>query len=145
MKLVVQRVKSASVSVDGQIVGKIGNGLVILAGITHQDTEEQAKWLAQKIVGLRIFEDDEGKFNISIKDVGGSILVVSQFTIYGDARRGRRPSFTDAAPPEIAEPLIDRFADFLREEGITVETGIFGAYMLVELQNDGPVTMILER
>jgi D-tyrosyl-tRNA(Tyr) deacylase len=145
MKLVIQRVNSASVLVDNQIVGEIQNGLLILAGITHGDCEDQARWLAQKVAGLRIFEDSEGKFNISLKNAGGSALVVSQFTLYGDARKGRRPSFTNAAPPEIAEPLIARFIEFLRMEGISVQTGVFGAHMLVTLQNDGPVTMILEK
>jgi len=145
MKLVVQRVKQASVTVDGRIVGKIGHGFAILVGVTHTDTEEQARWLAKKVAGLRVFEDDQGKFNLSIQDVDGAALVVSQFTLYGDVRRGRRPSFTDAARPEAAEPLVERFAQFLQAEGIPVASGIFGARMLVEIQNDGPVTLILER
>ncbi|MBN1313972.1 MAG: D-tyrosyl-tRNA(Tyr) deacylase [Anaerolineales bacterium] len=145
MKLVIQRVTSASVHVNDRVVGEIQSGLLILVGITHGDNESQAQWLAQKVAGLRIFEDDEGKFNISLKDAGGSALVVSQFTLYGDSRKGRRPSFTDAAPPEIAEPLIERFCELLRLEGIPVETGVFGERMLVTLQNNGPVTMILER
>jgi D-tyrosyl-tRNA(Tyr) deacylase len=146
MRAVVQRVTRASVAVDGQTVGAIGRGLMILLGVAHGDGEEQARWLAQKIAGLRIFEDDEGKMNLSLLDVGGSALVVSQFTLYADSRKGRRPSFTDAARPEVAEPLCDRFASLLREEGVAqVETGVFGAYMQVEIHNDGPVTLILER
>lgn len=146
MRAVVQRVTRASVVVEGQTVGAIGRGLMILLGVAHGDGEEQAGWLAQKIAGLRIFEDDEGKMNLSLLDVGGSALVVSQFTLYADSRKGRRPSFTDAARPEVAEPLCDRFASLLREKGVAqVETGVFGAYMQVEIHNDGPVTLILER
>jgi len=145
MRLVLQRVKQASVTVDGEIVGQIRQGLVILVGVTHHDTEEQVRWLARKVAGLRVFEDADGKFNLSLQDVGGAALVVSQFTLYGDTRRGRRPSFTDAARPETAEPLVERFAQFLQAEGIPVETGVFGARMLVEIHNDGPVTLILER
>ncbi len=145
MRLVLQRVKQASVTVDGEIVGQIRQGLVILVGVTHQDTEEQVRWLARKVAGLRVFEDADGKFNLSLQDVGGAALVVSQFTLYGDTRRGRRPSFTDAARPETAEPLVERFAQFLQAEGSAVETGVFGARMLVEIHNDGPVTLILER
>lgn len=145
MRLVVQRVSQASVSVDGEGVGSIGRGLVILVGVTHTDGEEQARWLARKVAGLRVFEDAEGKFNVSLREVGGAALVISQFTLYGDARKGRRPSFTDAAPPEMAEPLVAHFADALRGEGIPVETGLFGARMLVEINNDGPVTLVLER
>jgi D-tyrosyl-tRNA(Tyr) deacylase len=113
--------------------------------VGHEDGEEQAAWLAQKVAGLRIFEDHEGKFNLSLQDVGGSTLVVSQFTLYADARKGRRPAFVDAAPPEIAEPLVERFAALLSEEGVQVEKGVFGARMLVEIHNDGPVTIWLER
>jgi D-tyrosyl-tRNA(Tyr) deacylase len=146
MRAVVQRVTRASVVVEGQTVGAIGRGLMILLGVAHGDGEEQARWLAQKIAGLRIFEDDEGKMNLSLLDVGGSALVVSQFTLYADSRKGRRPSFTDAARPEVAEPLCDRFASLLCEEGVAqVETGVFGAHMQVEIHNDGPVTLILER
>ncbi len=144
MRLVVQRVSQASVTVKGKVVGSIDQGLVILVGVTHQDTVENARWLAHKVAGLRIFEDSEGKFNISLQDVRGAALVVSQFTLFGDSRRGRRPSFTHAAPPAIAEPLIAQFADLLRGEGIPVEVGVFGAYMSVEIHNDGPVTLILE-
>jgi D-tyrosyl-tRNA(Tyr) deacylase len=145
MRVLLQRVKKASVTVDGEIVGAIGQGFVALVGVGHGDGDDQARWLAQKIAGLRVFEDAEGKFNLSIKDVGGALLVVSQFTLYADARKGRRPSFVDAAPPEVAEPLVERFADMLREEGLPVEMGVFGAMMLVEIHNDGPVTIWLER
>ncbi len=145
MRLVIQRVRRAAVTVDGETVGSIGRGFAILVGVTHSDTEEQARWLARKVAGLRLFEDPDGKFNLSLREAEGAALVVSQFTLYGDVRRGRRPSFTDAARPERAEPLIARFAELLRAEGIGVETGVFGARMLVELVNDGPVTLILER
>ncbi len=145
MRVVAQRVSRASVTVEGQVVGRIGRGLMILLGVKTGDTQAEAEWLAHKIAGLRIFADDEGKFNRSVQDVGGSALVVSQFTLYGDARKGRRPSFTDAAPPEVAEPLVDRFVACLRAEGLPVETGVFGALMQVEIHNDGPVTLILER
>ena len=146
MKAVVQRVSHASVTVDGETVGAIGRGLMILLGVTHGDGEEQARWLANKIAGLRIYEDAEGKMNRGLLDVCGSALVVSQFTLYGDCRKGRRPSFTDAARPEVAEPLCDRFIEFLREAGVgQVESGVFGAHMMVEIHNDGPVTLILER
>jgi D-tyrosyl-tRNA(Tyr) deacylase len=146
MRLVIQRVNKGSVTVDGEVVGSIGNGYVILVGVTHTDTEAEAKWLARKTAGLRIFTDDHGKFNLSLQDVDGEALVVSQFTLYGDARKGRRPGFTDAAPPEIAEPLVEKFAGFLREAGVKkVETGVFGAMMQVEIHNDGPVTIIIDR
>ena len=144
MRAVIQRVRQASVSVDAQIVGAIEIGLMILVGVTHSDTEEDARWLAQKIATLRIFEDDAGKFNLSALDVGASVLVVSQFTLYADARRGRRPDFIDAARPEIAEPLIERLVALLREQGLKVETGKFQARMLVNIVNDGPVTIILD-
>jgi len=131
--------------VDGEIVGSVDNGLVVLIGATHQDTEAEAQKLAHKIANLRIFEDNAGKMNLSALDVGAGVLVVSQFTLYADCRRGRRPSFTNAAPPEIAEPLIEHFVEKLREAGISrVETGVFRAYMLVEIHNDGPVTIILD-
>ncbi len=145
MRAVVQRVSRASVSVDGEIVGQIGRGVVVLVGVTHGDTQEQADWLANKIAGLRIFEDCEGKMNAGLLDVDGAALVISQFTLYADARKGRRPSFIDAAPPEIAEPLVAHFAQALRAQGVTVATGVFGARMLVEIHNDGPVTILLER
>ena len=145
MRVVLQRVRRGAVRVNGQTVGEIGHGFVILVGVGPHDGEAQAQWLARKIAGLRVFEDAEGKFNLSLLDVGGGCLVVSQFTLYADARRGRRPSFTDAAPPQIAEPLIARFADMLRQAGIPqVETGVFGARMEVEILNDGPVTIWLD-
>ncbi|NIN66375.1 MAG: D-tyrosyl-tRNA(Tyr) deacylase [Anaerolineae bacterium] len=145
MRAVVQRVSKASVSVEGRPVGSIGQGLVVLLGIAHDDGEEEARFLADKTANLRIFTDDEGKFNLSALEVGAEALVVSQFTLYGDARKGRRPSFTKAAPPDVAAPLVDKFVKFLEQEGLHVETGIFGAMMAVEIHNDGPVTIILER
>lgn len=145
MRVLLQRVSKASVSVDGEVVGAIGQGFVALVGVGHGDGEEEARWLARKVAGLRVFEDAEGKFNLSLGDVGGSVLVVSQFTLYADARKGRRPSFVDAAPPEIAQPLVERFAELLRGEGVPVAEGVFGAMMLVEIHNDGPVTIWLER
>ena len=144
MRAVLQRVSCARVSVDGEVVGQIGHGFAILVGVTHGDGEAEATWLARKISGLRVFEDDAGKSNRSILDEGGSALVVSQFTLYADARKGRRPSFIDAALPEVAEPLIVRFCELLRGHGIPVQTGVFGAKMLVEIHNDGPVTIILD-
>lgn len=145
MKALLQRVSYASVTVDGAIVGQIGRGFCVLLGVTHSDTQAEAEWLANKIAGLRLFEDEAGKMNLGLSDVGGALLVVSQFTLYGDARKGRRPSFTNAAPPAIAEPLVDYFADQLRGHGLTVATGVFGAMMQVEIHNDGPVTLMLER
>jgi D-tyrosyl-tRNA(Tyr) deacylase len=145
MRALIQRVKSGKVSVDDQIVAQIDHGLVILLGIGPGDNEESARFLAEKIASLRIFEDDQGKFNLSILDKGGAALVVSQFTLYADVRKGRRPSFTDAAPPEIAAPLVTRFAEILSAQGIPTQTGVFGAHMLVEIQNDGPVTIWLEK
>jgi D-tyrosyl-tRNA(Tyr) deacylase len=145
MRAVIQRVTGASVSIDGEMVGRIGPGLVVLLGIGKGDTEEEARWMARKVASLRIFADDQSKFNRSILEAGGSALVVSQFTLYGDARKGRRPSFSDAAPPEVAEPLCARFVDLLKAEGLEVATGRFGAMMLVEIHNDGPVTIWLER
>jgi len=145
MRAVVQRVSQGSVSVEGEVVGAIGQGVVVLVGVTHDDTEEQAEWLARKIAGLRIFEDHAGKINASLLDVGGAALVISQFTLYADTRKGRRPGFTDAALPEVAEPLVEKFAQALRGHGVPVETGVFGADMLVEIYNDGPVTILLER
>ena len=145
MRAIVQRVKRGVVSVDGEITGSVDTGLVVLIGATHQDAEAEAHKLAHKTAHLRIFEDEAGKMNLSALDVGAGILVVSQFTLYADCRRGRRPSFTDAAPPEAAEPLIEHFVDQLREVGVArVETGVFRAYMLVEIHNDGPVTIILD-
>jgi len=145
MRAVVQRVSEASVTVEGKVVGQIGRGLVVLLGVRQGDTEAEAEWLANKVANLRIFADEQGKFNLSVLDVGGEALVISQFTLYGDARRGRRPDFTQAARPEVAEPLCDRFVDHLRQAGLRVETGVFGALMLVKICNDGPVTIILER
>ncbi len=145
MRVLVQRVAWARVTVGGHAVAEIGPGLLALVGVTHTDTENEARALANKLVHLRIFENDQGKMDLSVKDVGGQILVVSQFTLYGDASHGRRPDFLKAARPEHARPLIERFVDFLREHQVPVQTGRFGAYMQVELCNDGPVTLMLER
>jgi D-aminoacyl-tRNA deacylase len=145
MRIVLQRVSRARVTVEGRVTGEIGRGLLLLAGFTDADGEEALTWMADKVVGLRIFPDNEGKMNRSVEEIGGAILVVSQFTLYGDARKGRRPSFVDAARPEIAIPLYERFVALLRAAGRPVETGEFGAMMDVELLNDGPVTLILER
>ncbi|WP_144547787.1 D-aminoacyl-tRNA deacylase [Bacillus sp. X1(2014)] len=144
MRVVVQRSKNASVTVAGEVTGQITKGLVLLVGITHDDKEEDAAYLADKIANLRIFEDEDGKMNFSLVDVGGEILSVSQFTLYGDCRKGRRPNFMGAARPEQAVELYEVFNSMLREKGIRVETGIFGAMMDVELINDGPVTLIIE-
>jgi D-tyrosyl-tRNA(Tyr) deacylase len=144
MRAVVQRVKQAAVSIDGKIVGAINPGLVILLGVKNGDAESDAKFLADKCMNLRIFADEAGKFNLSALDVGGELLAISQFTLYGDTRKGRRPSFVEAAPPEISEPLYNTFVDHLRASGLKVATGQFGAMMLVEIHNDGPVTIILE-
>lgn len=144
MRVLLQRVTHASVTVEGQIIGEIGHGLLILLGIGHGDSELQIKTLSEKIVHLRIFEDDEGKMNRSLLDIGGEVLVVSQFTLYADARRGRRPGYTDAAPPKLAEPLVERFKEAISSYGVTVAGGVFGAYMQVELINDGPVTIWLD-
>ncbi|AMA72167.1 MULTISPECIES: D-aminoacyl-tRNA deacylase [Aneurinibacillus] len=144
MRVVVQRSKRASVTVNHKMIGKIDSGLVLLVGITHNDTKKDAEYVAEKIANLRIFEDENGKMNRSVKDVCGAILSVSQFTLYGDTRKGRRPSFVEAARPEQAQPLYDFFNEKLREQGLKVETGIFGAMMEVALINDGPVTLIVE-
>lgn len=144
MKVVVQRSKEAQVTVDGEIVGRIDRGLMLLVGVGHEDTEEDAKYLADKIAGLRIFEDEQEKMNFSVKDIGGGILSVSQFTLYGDCRKGRRPNFMGAARPEQAEALYDKFNDLLRAQGLHVETGAFGKMMDVAFTNWGPVTLILE-
>lgn len=144
MRAVVQRVSRASVSVDGEVVGEVGRGLLVLVGVTHSDTRDEAEWLAHKIAGLRIFEDAAGKLNLGLADVRGAVLVVSQFTLYGDARRGRRPDFLQAARPEQAEPLIEHFIAQLRGEGLHVATGRFRAEMQVSLVNEGPVTLWLE-
>lgn len=144
MRALLQRVSRASVTVNGQTISEIGKGLLILLGVGHGDAEEQAKFLAEKIANLRVFEDDAGKTNLSILDVRGAAIVVSQFTLYADTRRGRRPSFTDAALPNQASPLVDNFAECLRGLGVPTQTGEFGAHMRVEIHNDGPVTIILE-
>ena len=145
MRVLLQRVSSSSVVVNGETVGAIGKGFTLLVGITHSDTQAEADWLAKKIAGIRLFEDDAGKMNRALKDVGGAILAISQFTLYGDARKGRRPSFINAARPEQAEPLFDYFVEKLRGFDLQVETGRFGASMAVDIQNDGPVTLMLER
>jgi D-aminoacyl-tRNA deacylase len=145
MRVVAQRVSRASVSVGGTVIGRIGQGLMLLVGFTHDDTSRQVGAMTEKLLGLRIFADDEGKMNRSVADVGGSILVVSQFTLYGDARKGRRPSFVDAARPEVAIPLYEEFLVALANGGVPVAAGEFGADMQVELVNDGPVTLLLER
>jgi D-tyrosyl-tRNA(Tyr) deacylase len=145
MRTIIQRVRAGSVSVGGTRIAEIGTGLVILVGVGKGDGDEQADWLAEKIAHLRIFEDDNGKMNRSVLEAGGSALVVSQFTLYADAQRGRRPSFIDAAPPEQAEPIVTHFVNRLASLGVQVKTGIFRADMLVEIHNDGPVTIILAR
>lgn len=144
MKVVLQRSKAASVTVQGEITGAIDSGYVLLVGITHDDTAEDVAYLARKVAHLRLWEDHEGKMNHSILEHGGAILSVSQFTLYGDAKKGNRPSFTSAARPEIAKPLWEAFNEALRDYGLQVETGIFGAMMDVALTNDGPVTILLE-
>lgn len=145
MRAVVQRVASATVTVEGETVARIGRGVLILVGVARDDDERAASLLARKIAELRIFPDERGRFDRSLLDVGGTALVVSQFTLFADVRRGRRPSFSEAAPPEVAEPLVDAFACLLRENGVlAVETGRFGAHMDVALVNDGPVTIILD-
>jgi D-tyrosyl-tRNA(Tyr) deacylase len=145
MRIVLQRVSRAKVTVDGRVTGQIGRGLLLLAGFTGGDDDDALAWMAKKVVQLRIFPDEEGKMNRSVEDVDGAVLVVSQFTLYGDARKGNRPSFTQAARPEAAVPLYERFVRMLRDAGRPVETGEFGAMMDVELVNDGPVTLVLER
>lgn len=144
MRVIVQRTKDARVTVDGEVVGQIEHGFLLLVGITHEDGEKEAKLLADKIAGLRVFEDDQGKMNLSIRETGGKILSVSQFTLYGDCRKGRRPNFMNAARPDHANELYDTFNRYLRENDIEVETGRFGAMMDVSLTNDGPVTLILD-
>ena len=145
MRVLLQRVSKASVTVEGQTISSIGKGLLILLGVGHGDGEEQAKFLAEKIANLRVFEDEQGKTNLSILDVKGEAIVVSQFTLYADTRKGRRPSFIDAALPAVAEPLVSRFAELLGAHGVPTQTGKFGAHMEVEIHNDGPVTIWLER
>ncbi len=145
MRVLLQRVSRAEVRVEGRVVGRIGRGVVALVGFTHHDADEHLEWMAEKIAGLRIFADAEERLNLGLHEVGGAVLVVSQFTLYGDARKGRRPSFVDAARPEHAIPLYQRFVGVLRQRGIQTETGEFGATMELELVNDGPVTIWLER
>jgi D-aminoacyl-tRNA deacylase len=145
VRALIQRVSSGKVNVEDRTIAHIGRGLVILLGIGHGDGEEQAVYLAEKIANLRIFEDDQGKTNLSVLDVGGEAIVVSQFTLYADTRKGRRPSFINAADPDVAAPLVERFAELLRGQGVPTQTGQFGAHMLVEIDNDGPVTIWLEK
>lgn len=145
MRALLQRVSKASVRVEGQTISLIGRGLLILLGIGHHDGEEQAKFLAEKIANLRVFEDEQGKTNLSILDVEGEAIVVSQFTLYADTRKGRRPSFIEAALPEVAEPLVNRFVELLGGHGVPTQTGKFGTHMDVEIHNDGPVTIWLEK
>jgi D-aminoacyl-tRNA deacylase len=145
MRALLQRVSRASVSVEGHAISSIGKGLLILLGVGHGDSEEQAKFLAEKIANLRVFEDEQGKTNLSILDVKGEAIVVSQFTLYADTRKGRRPSFIDAALPDVAKPLVSRFVELLRGHGVPTQTGKFGAHMQVEIHNDGPVTIWLEK
>lgn len=145
MRLIIQRVTHASVEVNEKVVGKTGPGVLVFVGITHSDTKKEAEWLANKLVHLRIFEDADGKINQSLMDKKGSALIISQFTLYADCKEGRRPSFIQAAPPEIANPLYEQFVEEVRKLGIPAETGIFGAEMKVSLVNDGPITILLER
>ena len=145
MRVLIQRVSKASVTVEGQTISATGNGLMILLAVGHGDTEEQVRFLAEKVANLRIFEDEQGKTNLSILDVKGAAIVVSQFTLYADTRKGRRPSFIDAALPDVAEPLVNRFVELLRGHGVPTQTGKFGAHMEVEIHNDGPVTIWLEK
>jgi D-tyrosyl-tRNA(Tyr) deacylase len=145
MRVLLQRVSRAAVRVEDRVTGEIERGFLLLVGLTHEDDESRLEWMADKVIGLRLFPDSDGKMNLALADVGGALLVVSQFTLYGDASQGRRPSFIAAARPEAAEPLYLRFVDMLRERGVRVETGEFGAMMDVSLVNDGPVTLWLER
>jgi len=145
LRVVIQRVAQGKVTVEGNTVAEIGHGVVILVGVGPDDGEEQARYSSEKIANLRIFEDEAGKMNLSLLDVGGKAIVVSQFTLYADTRKGRRPSFVSAAPPEIAEPLVERFAALLESQGVPTQTGQFGAKMVVEIINDGPVTIWMER
>ena len=144
MRAVVQRVSSASVDSEGVRTSAIGAGFCVLLGVTHTDTEADAKWLAEKIAGLRVFEDGEGKLNRSLLDVGGEMLVVSQFTLYGDCRRGKRPSFSEAARPELANGLYEKFVEYVKQTGVPVQTGVFQTMMAVSLVNDGPVTLVID-
>ncbi len=144
MRSVIQRVNSAQVTVDGEVIGKIGKGLLVLLGVCDDDTEKDMKWLADKIAGLRIFSDRDDKMNLSVTDVGGEILIVSQFTLYGDCKKGRRPNFTAAGKPEAAEQMYNKFTEYMKTQVSNVETGSFGADMQVLLENDGPVTLIID-
>ena len=144
MRAVVQRVSSSRVTVDERVTGEVKKGLLVLLGVTHDDTSKDVDYMVDKVTNLRIFEDENDKMNLSLKDIGGEVMAVSQFTLYGDARKGRRPSFSDAARPDVANPLYEEFVEKLRAQGITVGTGEFGAHMMVELTNDGPVTILLE-
>lgn len=144
MRVVIQRCKHAEVTVEGKVVGRIGEGLMVLVGVTHEDDEKDVKYIADKVAGLRIFEDEEGKMNFSVQDVGGAVLSVSQFTLYGDTRKGKRPNFMAAAKPEAAKALYEAFNQGLAAKGLTVETGKFGAMMDVSLTNWGPVTIIID-
>ena len=145
MRAVIQRVSRASVTVDDRVVGRIGPGLLVLLGVASGDTRAEATWLAHRVANLRIFSDAEGKMNLSVKQIGGKILTVSQFTLIANTRKGFRPSFVPAASPEVAEPLVEHFIAAVRAEHLEVETGVFGAHMMIELVNDGPVTIVLER
>jgi D-tyrosyl-tRNA(Tyr) deacylase len=144
MRTVIQRAREAKVLVDGRVVGEIGAGLVVLLAAAHNDGPEQVRWMVEKLVGLRIFADDSGKMNVSLQDTRGEMLIVSQFTLYGDCRKGKRPSYTDSAPPAEAEVVYRRFIDAVREKGVRTQEGVFGAMMDVELVNDGPVTLIID-
>ena len=145
MRALIQRVSRASVTVNGKTISSIGHGLVVLIGVGHTDGEDQALWMAEKIATLRIFSDAEGKMNLSVLDVKGEVIVVSQFTLFADAQKGRRPSFVDAARPEVAAPLVERFVSLLQQQGVLTQMGVFGADMQVEIHNDGPVTIWLEK
>ena len=145
MRVVLQRVSRASVTIDGRTAGAVGRGFCLLVGLTHGDTDATVDWMADKVAGLRLFSDADGKMNLGLVEVGGAVLVISQFTLYGDTAKGRRPSFVDAARPEQAIPLYERFVAALGQRGLQVATGEFGAHMEVEIHNDGPVTLILER
>jgi D-tyrosyl-tRNA(Tyr) deacylase len=145
VRVVLQRVSKASVTIESRVAGEIGRGFCLLVGFTHGDTPAQVDWMAEKVVGLRLFNDSEGKMNLGLEEVSGAVLVISQFTLYGDSAKGRRPSFVDAARPEVAIPLYERFLAALRDRGLAVAAGEFGADMKVEIHNDGPVTLILDR
>lgn len=145
MRVLLQRVSGASVTIDGEVVGRIGRGFCLLVGFTHEDDPSRVEWMADKVAALRLFPDGDGRMNLGLSDVAGAVLVVSQFTLYGDAAKGRRPSFVEAARPETAIPLYEQFCRALRDRGLSVATGRFGAHMQVDIRNDGPVTLMLER